>query len=197
MLQQAQQFGASFFTSANYLNRHTTNSTYIADLYLAYLQCPPDEGGFEYWKEVLDANQISRTTLRDAFASVNYNTSEYGGIIEALRAVGVNDYGRVDRFANYVYTAASANGQTGPTTAQLTNEHTRFDLAEAQNREAMYTAALALGTQLFSANNYRAEWPEDAEYVRRLYETFLRFAPVFACALAVSVSSFEVLALLL
>ena len=75
----------------------------------------------------------------------------------------------MERFANQVYAAATA--------AQMTGERGRFDLAEAKGLNEVKEAAKALGRDLLGANTgYRSDL-STTEYVRRLYETFLRRAP--------------------
>jgi Domain of unknown function (DUF4214) len=71
LLSQAQLMGRALFQSADYLNRNRSDEDYVYDLYLAYLQRPPDTSGYNFWLSILrndNANGIDgRAHLLTAF----------------------------------------------------------------------------------------------------------------------------------
>ncbi len=67
LLGAAQSLGATLFTSAEYVSLNTNNATYITDLYEGYLQRAPDQGGHNFWLNILNGG-ASRANLRQAFA---------------------------------------------------------------------------------------------------------------------------------
>jgi RHS repeat-associated protein len=66
-LQSAKDTAAGFFDSTEYLNRNRTNSEYVRDLYLAYLNREPDQAGWDAWTNLLN-NGASRQSVRAGFA---------------------------------------------------------------------------------------------------------------------------------
>ena len=184
MLQTAKDQANALFNSTQYLNSNTTNEQYIADLYLAYLQRPPESAEMiAYWAGPLYSG-MSRAQRRLDFA----NSPEFAAIVNSLWGGESNDYGRVDRFIHNIYQSATGGL---PGTNRYNAEHARFDAAEAANLSAVQEAGKALGRYLLGADpldnsahdaigNALPAYRTDlltAEYVRRLYETFLRRAP--------------------
>lgn len=49
LLAQAQNLGRTLFQSQEYVNRYRSDSEYVYDLYKAFLQREPDQGGWDFW----------------------------------------------------------------------------------------------------------------------------------------------------
>jgi RHS repeat-associated protein len=171
MLQTAKDQAAGLFDAWQYTSRNTTHEQYVADLYLAYLQRPPESAAaINWWAGFLYNGQLTRLQLRNEFA----NGPEFAWIVNSLYGEQSGDYDRVDRFASQTYLAATG---VLPNSTQSANERGRFDVAEAQGLNDVKEAAKALGRDLLGANvGYRSDL-STPEYVTRLYETFLRRAP--------------------
>jgi hypothetical protein len=171
MLQTAKDQAATLFDSWQYTSRNTTHEQYVADLYLAYLQRPPESAAvINWWAGFLYNGQLTRLQLRNEFA----NGPEFVWLVNALYGEPSGDYDRVDRFASQTYLAATG---ALPNSTQSGNEQGRFDVAEAQGLNEVKEAAKALGRDLLGANvGYRSDL-STPEYVTRLYEKFLRRVP--------------------
>jgi RHS repeat-associated protein len=180
MLAEAQGQVASAFDHPNYTDTTRTNEQYVADLYLAYLQRPPEPGAIAWFAGFLNNNQLTRYQLREEFA----NGPEFEGIVNALYGTQAGDYDRVDRVASQTYLATTG---ALPTTAQRDFERGRFDTAEAKGVNDVRELGKELGRYLLGAtpHNYNGDninFPyrsdlSTTEYVTRLYQTFLRRAP--------------------
>jgi hypothetical protein len=121
MLQTAKDQAAGLFDAWQYTSRNTTHEQYVANLYLAYLQRPPESAAaINWWAGFLNNNQLTRLQLRDEFA----NSAEFAGIVNALYGEQSGDYDRVDRFASQTYLAATG---ALPNSTQSGNEHTAPD----------------------------------------------------------------------
>jgi hypothetical protein len=59
LLAQAQLMGRSLFQSAAYINLNRSDEDYVYDLYLAYLQRPPDTSGYNFWLNILRNDNAS------------------------------------------------------------------------------------------------------------------------------------------
>jgi YD repeat-containing protein len=84
-LSEARIFGNAVFTSTEYANRNRTNSEYVTDLYRAFLQREPDQGGLNWWTgEVANGGANGRANVREAFVQ----SSEFGEKLRRLCGAG-------------------------------------------------------------------------------------------------------------
>jgi RHS repeat-associated protein len=65
LLAACQSFGWALFQSQEYANRFRSDRDYVYDLYWAYLQRAPDQGGWDFWTGQVAAN--GRDQVRRAF----------------------------------------------------------------------------------------------------------------------------------
>jgi YD repeat-containing protein len=78
LIAQAQSLGAQLFTSTEYAARNRSDSDYVSDLYWAYLQRAPDQGGLNFWTGPIAAcgsDQQCRATKR-AETRVSFDQSD-------------------------------------------------------------------------------------------------------------------------
>lgn len=76
-------FVSRFFSfSPEYVTRNANNARAVADAYLGILGRAPERGGFDYWKNRLDTNTVTRAGVVDLFLI----QPEYLQRLEALRA---------------------------------------------------------------------------------------------------------------
>ena len=59
------QMGSDFFNSPEYLNRNTSNTDYIANLYKTFLQRNPDAGGLQFYLDRLAKGESRNTFITD------------------------------------------------------------------------------------------------------------------------------------
>jgi len=70
LLSAAQSMGTNLFASAEYTARSRTNRDYVYDLYKAYFQREPDQGGWDFWTGLLTNNSaVTRTGVRREFGT--------------------------------------------------------------------------------------------------------------------------------
>ncbi len=63
----ASYMGRQLFKSQEYASRNRSDHDFVGDLYWAYLQRAPDQGGWDFWTSQVGAN--GRDAVRDAFAT--------------------------------------------------------------------------------------------------------------------------------
>jgi RHS repeat-associated protein len=89
LLTQAQSLGQTLFTSAEYSNG--SNTDFVNDLYWAYLQRGPDQGGLDFW--VYQLNQgASRAVIRQEFAISLEFQYKVAGVCSALGGTAAVKY---------------------------------------------------------------------------------------------------------
>ena len=66
----------SFFLSAEYLNKNTSDAKYITTLYRTFMDREPEAGGVEYWQNVLNIG-ATREQILEGFA----DSAEFKGIM--------------------------------------------------------------------------------------------------------------------
>ena len=85
-------------SSSEYNQRQRTDTQFVTDLYFAYLQRAPDNGGLEYYVGQLQQPGFSRATVRDGFGS----TADTEFVALASRIYGTNNGNLPDRVAHYL-----------------------------------------------------------------------------------------------
>ncbi len=76
--QSAEQVAKSFFTSQEYLNKDTNNTTFVTDLYRTFFDREPDTTGLTNWKNQLNCG-MSRSSVIAEFA----NSAEFKALAES------------------------------------------------------------------------------------------------------------------
>jgi RHS repeat-associated protein len=92
LLTQAQSLGNTLFTSTEYANRNRNNTQFVTDLYWAYLQRGPDQGGLDFWVYQLTYNGASRETIRGEFARSLEFQYKVAGVCSALGGTAAVKY---------------------------------------------------------------------------------------------------------
>ena len=85
LLAAAQSLGNTIFTSTEYTNLNTSNGQFVTDLYDAYLQRTPDQGGYNAWVAALATN--SRTVVRNGFA---FSTEFQSNVVQLCAGTGTS-----------------------------------------------------------------------------------------------------------
>jgi RHS repeat-associated protein len=80
LLAETQALGDTLFNSADYALRARTDRDFVYDIYKAYLQREPDQGGWDAWTNAIPAN--GRPAVRQGFAA----STEFGDNVGLLCA---------------------------------------------------------------------------------------------------------------
>lgn len=115
------QLGYGFIFSGEYISKNKTNEEYVTDLYNMYFGRTPDDAGFNYWLDMLNAGS-SRETVFAGFA----NSAEFDnlcrkyGVVTGTYIVGMNNdvQGGINCFVArmysvFLYRLPDQGGQTG------------------------------------------------------------------------------------
>jgi len=86
-LQAAKDTASGFFDSTEYANRNRSNSDYVRDLYLAYLNREPDAPGWAAWTNALDGG-ATRQGVRQGFADSGEFANRVSGMYPGAAAAG-------------------------------------------------------------------------------------------------------------
>src|SRR3979411_2156190 len=100
LLTVASQLARSLFTSTSYETApYRSDVQYVADLYYAYLQRGPDDGGLNFW-----AGQAasSRANVCNAFEA----SGEFQTLVATLYGTSANDNQRTENLVNNFYLGA-------------------------------------------------------------------------------------------
>ena len=84
LLAAAQNFGWALFQSQEYTNRGRSDRDYVYDLYVAYLQRLPDQGGWDYWTSVVPSN--GRDNVRRGFDFSTEFANKLGSVCPSASA---------------------------------------------------------------------------------------------------------------
>ncbi|MCQ2534360.1 MAG: DUF4214 domain-containing protein, partial [Clostridia bacterium] len=86
------QVGYGFIFSAEYINKNRSNEDFVKDLYSMYFDREPDEGGYNYWMDMLE-DGVSRETVFAGFANSLefYNLCTKYGVTQGLYFEGVDN----------------------------------------------------------------------------------------------------------
>lgn len=100
------QVGYGFIFSGEYLNKNTSDEQYVTDLYSMYFGREADDGGYNYWLDLLK-NGTTRETVFAGFANSEefYNLCQKYGVVSGLFIVGVpnEQQGGVNCFVARLY----------------------------------------------------------------------------------------------
>jgi hypothetical protein len=123
LLTVASQIARAVFTSTNYeTSPYRCDTQYVADLYCAYLQRAPDDGGLGFW-----AGQAasSRVNVCNAFEG----SGEFQTLVATLYGTSTSDNQRTENFVNNFYLGASGQAATS---TQLQQQRDALNTAAAQ-----------------------------------------------------------------
>jgi RHS repeat-associated protein len=164
----AAQIARSLFTSTNYETAAPARSDlqYVADLYYAYLQRGPDDGGLGFW-----AGQAagSRANVCNAFEA----SGEFQTLVATLYGTAASDNERTEHFVNDFYLGAYGRGATA---TELQQQRDALNTAAAQGLSQVQAQAENFGRSLFAAQVNDANL-SNTQYVTNLYEAFLQRGP--------------------
>ncbi len=78
--QSAEQVAKSFFTSQEYTNKNTSNTTFITDLYRTFFDREPDSSGLTNWKNCLSTGMTRNTVIAEFAKSAEFKViaASYG-----------------------------------------------------------------------------------------------------------------------
>lgn len=100
------QVGYGFIFSTEYISKNRTDEEFVKDLYKMYFDRTPDEGGFNYWVDMLKTG-TSREVVFAGFANSLefYNLCTDYSVVQGLYLVGVNNQqqGGVNCFVARLY----------------------------------------------------------------------------------------------
>lgn len=168
LLTVASQIARSLFTSTNYETAAPARSDaqYVADLYYAYLQRGPDDGGLNWW-----AGQAasSRGNVCNGFEA----SGEFQTLVATLYGTAASDNERTEHFVNNFYLGATGQGATA---TELQQQRDSLNTAAAQGQAQVQTQAETMGRALFAAQVNDASL-SNTQFVINLYEGFLQRGP--------------------
>lgn len=168
LLTTARASARSIFESAAYAGRGRTDSQYVGDLYNAYLQRGPDQGGLDHW--VNHTQQHGRGATLNAFEVC----MEFERLVQTLH--GIHNGGDNQRVEHFVRTFYYGARRTEPTAAEAQQQTERLNNAVAQGEAQVIAEARAMGAEVFQATNYNSDRSAE-QYVGDLYQAFLQRAP--------------------
>ncbi|MEI6414945.1 MAG: DUF4214 domain-containing protein, partial [Pseudomonadota bacterium] len=73
------QMGYNFFNSPEYLNRKTSNTAYITNLYKTFLQRDPETAGLQYYLD-----RLAKGESRNTFITDFTNSQEFANFMKSL-----------------------------------------------------------------------------------------------------------------
>ncbi|MBC8030040.1 MAG: DUF4214 domain-containing protein [Pyrinomonadaceae bacterium] len=168
LLTVASQIARSLFTSTNYeLSPYRSDAQYVADLYLAYLQRGPDDGGLGWWTGQVPGS--GRANVCNAFEG----SSEFATLVATLYGTATSDNERTDHFVNSFYLGAYGRNATS---TELQQQRDALNAAAAQGLNQVQAEAESFGRSLFAAQVNDAGI-SNTQFVTNLYEAFLQRGP--------------------
>jgi len=87
MLADTRAYVRSLFKSAEYLNRNTSDETYVTELYSVYLLREPDAGGYNGWLDALRNWNAQGLDGRELTLQGFEYSSEFANLVAALQMV--------------------------------------------------------------------------------------------------------------
>ncbi|HEV2827108.1 MAG TPA: RHS repeat-associated core domain-containing protein [Pyrinomonadaceae bacterium] len=139
LLAAAQYLGRQIFRSTEYVNRNRDNHSYVYDLYWAYLQRQPDQGGWDYWTGQAGLAN-GRENVRHAFEDAG--DAEF---VAKLASLCPSFAGAVpiprDGLATVSYDAATNRITTGGFQYDAAGNQTRTVRADGSAQRFKYDAA--------------------------------------------------------
>lgn len=167
LLATASQIARSLFTSTGYeTSPYRSDVQYVADLYYAYLQRAPDDGGLAWW-----AGQAagSRVNVCNAFEA----SGEFQTLVATLYGTSTSDNQRTEAFVNNFYLGAYGRNATS---SELQQQRDSLNTAAEQSQSQVQTQAETMGRALFAGQVNDASL-SNTQYVTNLYEAFLQRGP--------------------
>lgn len=153
-----------FFTDAEYLNRTTSNTQYVTDLYRAFFKREPDNNGLAYWTQPLTAG-LPRSVVLFSFLF----STEFDGLMQSLfgdtatrsELATVGDFYR--GFLNRLPDDDGFGFWLG-----------RFRVAQCTNAAAVRVEVESISSQFLASTEYTSRQRSDRDFVADLYYVFLR-----------------------
>jgi RHS repeat-associated protein len=169
LLTVASQITRALFTGTNYETNAParTNAQYVGDLYSAYLQRGPDDGGLGWWTGQVATN--GRANVCNAFEG----SAEFITLVSTLYGTAVSDNERTEHFVNNLY-LGSRGTNASPT--ELQTQRDALNAAAALGFSQVQTQAETMARALF-VSQINDTSLGNAQYVTNLYETFLQRGP--------------------
>jgi RHS repeat-associated protein len=171
LLTVASQLARSLFTGTNYeLNAPARSDLqYTGDLYYAYLQRGPDDGGLGFWANQAAGGATNRSNVCDAFQA----SGEFQTLVANLYGTATSDDERTEHFVNNFY--RGAYGRDANST-EIQQQRDALNAAAAQNQSAVQSQAETFGRSLF-AGQVNDSSISDTQFATNLYEAFLQRGP--------------------
>jgi hypothetical protein len=83
-LAQARALARALFQSGEYLSLNRSDEDFVTDLYAAYLEREPDEGGYNFWLSILrDDNANGRDGREHLLQGFEYST-EFANVVDSI-----------------------------------------------------------------------------------------------------------------
>lgn len=163
----ANQIARSLFTATNYeTSPYRSDAQYVADLYYAYLQRGPDDGGLGWWTGQAAS---SRVNVCNAFEA----SSEFQTLVATLFGTAASDNERTEHLVNDFYLGAYGRNATS---TELQQQRDSLNAAAAQGLSQVQAQAETFGRSLF-APQVNDSSISNTQYVTNLYEAFLQRGP--------------------
>ncbi|HRD49355.1 MAG TPA: DUF4214 domain-containing protein [Candidatus Contendobacter sp.] len=154
-----------FFTSAEYLNRNTSNTQYVTDLYRTFFKREPDSGGLAYWTQPLTAG-LPRSVLLFSFLF----STEFDGFMQSLfgdAAAARSELATVgDFYRGFLNRLPDNDG--------FAFWLGRFRVAQCTNAAAVRVEVESISSQFLASTEYTSRQRSDRDFVADLYYVFLR-----------------------
>jgi RHS repeat-associated protein len=168
LLTTASQIARSLFVQTNYETSPParTDVQYVSDLYYAYLQRGPDDGGLSWW-----AGQAasSRVNVCNAFEA----SSEFATLVSTLYGTAASDNERTEHFVNNFYLGAYGRNATS---TELQQQRDSLNAAAGLGLTQVQAQAESFGRSLFTSQLNDASL-SNTQFVTNLYEAFLQRGP--------------------
>jgi RHS repeat-associated protein len=164
----AAQIARALFTSTNYeTSPYRSDRQYVTDLYYAYLQRAPDDGGLDWW-----AGQVAAWG-REHACNAFEGSAEFQAVVSTLYGSAPSDNDRTETFVHRFYLGAYGRAATS---TELQQQRDALNAAGAQGQSQLQAQAEAMGRSLFASqvNDYSIT---DQQFVTNLYEGFLQRGP--------------------
>ncbi|HHW77378.1 MAG TPA: DUF4214 domain-containing protein [Xanthomonadaceae bacterium] len=153
-----------FFTSAEYLDRNTSNTQYVTDLYRTFFNRTPDSGGLSYWAGQLAAGMPRGMALYSFLFSAefgSYMQARLGNTTSRGEVYAVVDFYR--GFLNRLPDSGGFGYWIG-----------RFRTAQCQGVAAVNAEVESISRQFAASTEYFNRNRDNRNYVADLYYAFLR-----------------------
>ncbi len=153
-----------FFTSAEYLNRNTSDAQYITDLYRTFFKREPDSSGLAFWTQPLTAGLPRSVVLFSFLFSTEFGVAMqnlFGTTTARSETATVGDFYR--GFLNRLPDDAGFAFWLG-----------RFRVAQCTSAAAVGVEVESISSQFLASAEYTSRQRSDRDFVADLYYVFLR-----------------------